>query len=526
MSRKASGDLHTLIHALSQAEKRYVKLFLSRHSVDARPQTAALFDAIAAQESYDERELKSRHAHEPFVDRLSVAKNELMRQILRAMRLYHDDDNRETRLLALYADARFLRDRGLVHHAKARFEEAYALATELHDHGMRAKVCLDLRYVNATLGRTLDPVPDTKLDNISAIARAIDEHGFFHAVAERLYAAIRKYGATDAPELRWVAEELHRMALAYGEPSTTDARTLWLRFQSGKAFYVDHDPDAAAAFDLERLKRYDDDPRWRQERMSAYVAILSNTTIRFLQGGRHDEAFDLIGRLRTIRRFELHRLPASTKVDVNSTWAYMELAAAVVAMRFDHALTNMDEILAVLNELDTRSYDQPVRVASHINVALIHWFHQQFDVALRHIDIITRFPSDIRADIQTAARLLRICIAYETDDVDKAENLIRTERRKGAQSDAPRPADEDLFLQTFTKLLQARSRRSIQRIMQETAETLGHLEHRRPSNLTTNIIGFRHWLAGKLDGTSTVTAARAFYAHGAPGKEPDAPSRA
>lgn len=526
MSRTASSDLHTLIHALTQAEKRYVKLFLQRHTAEERPQTVALFDAMAALEAYDEVQLKARHATEPFVRRLSVAKNELMQQILRAMRLYHDDDDRETRLMALYSDARFLRERGLAHHAKRRYEQAMLLAEELNDHGMRAKMRLDLRYVNTTLGRSLEPLPDPVLDDISDIARAIDDHGFFHAIAERLYAAIRQYGATDAPELRWIANELYRMAIERGAPTTTDARTLWLRFQSGKAFYVDHDPDAAVIFDLERLKRYDDDPRWRQERMSAYVAILSNTTIRLLQGGRHDEAFDLVGRLRSIRRFELHRLPASTQIDVNSTWCYMELAAAVVAMRFDDANRLMDEILHVLRDMDRRSYDTPVRVAAHINVALVHWFQHQPKTALHHIDIIARFPPSIRADIQTGARLLRILIHFESDDHTTVEKLIRTERRKGAQTDAPRPVDEELFLQTMTKLLNARSQRAIRRILQETSDAYGRMEQRRPSNFTTNIFGFSHWLAARLAGTSVIDAARAYYANGAPGKGPDAPSRA
>jgi hypothetical protein len=523
MSRSTSTDLHVLIHALTQAEKRYVKLFLRRHASDAVPQTVALFDAVAAMPTYDEALLKQRHANEPFIQRLSVAKRELLHLILRAMRLYHDDANREARLVSLYVDARFLRDRGLGLLSKRFYDEAVALADELNDHAMKARLRIDQRYLNATLGIIPEAAADPRIDDLPEIARAIDDHGFFHGISLRLHTAIRIYGTSNAPQLRAIADELHRLALERGEPKTTDSRVLWLRFLSSKAFFVDHDAATAAGYDLERLRRYDDDPRWREERMTPYAALLSSTTIRLLQSHRHDEAFELIDRLRTIRRFDLHRLTPANRREVNTTWVNMELLAAVVTMRFDDVMASMDDVTSVLRDMDTTDYDSPVRIAAHINLALVRWFHRQFDEALHHIDIITGFPPTVRIDMQVAARLLRICIFYETDDHDRAENLIRTERRKGAQSDVPRPADEELFLQTFSKLLQARSRRAIQRILQEAAEAYQLMEQGRPSNLTTNIIGFRHWLDAQLSGTSVVAAARAYYANGAPGKGPDAP---
>ena len=46
MTKTASGDLHYLIHSLMGTEKRYFKIYTSRHTLEGGNKYVRLFDAI------------------------------------------------------------------------------------------------------------------------------------------------------------------------------------------------------------------------------------------------------------------------------------------------------------------------------------------------------------------------------------------------------------------------------------------------------------------------------------------------
>jgi len=74
--KKASAELHTLIHSLSSSEKRYIRL----HS-DAE-QGIELMDAILKQSEYNENLLKQAYAKASFIKNLAVNKKHLFQLML------------------------------------------------------------------------------------------------------------------------------------------------------------------------------------------------------------------------------------------------------------------------------------------------------------------------------------------------------------------------------------------------------------------------------------------------------------
>ena len=56
----ASEDLHKLIKSLSQSEKRFFKIYASRHVIGEQNNYVQLFDAIANQKNYNEKAIKEK----------------------------------------------------------------------------------------------------------------------------------------------------------------------------------------------------------------------------------------------------------------------------------------------------------------------------------------------------------------------------------------------------------------------------------------------------------------------------------
>ena len=82
MPRKSQDHVHRLIRSMTRAEKRYFKLYIGRHVVEASSNHGVLFNAIADMEVYDERALMERYANEAFTHKFAITKRRLYGAIL------------------------------------------------------------------------------------------------------------------------------------------------------------------------------------------------------------------------------------------------------------------------------------------------------------------------------------------------------------------------------------------------------------------------------------------------------------
>src|SRR3954465_8378762 len=88
---KPSDELHQLIRNLSMSEKRYFKIFSSRHVIAGENNYIRLFDAIEGQPEYNEEKIKARFRKETFAAHLPSEKHYLYQQVLDSLNAFHKD---------------------------------------------------------------------------------------------------------------------------------------------------------------------------------------------------------------------------------------------------------------------------------------------------------------------------------------------------------------------------------------------------------------------------------------------------
>ena len=98
MSNKASDSLHTLIKSMTKPEKRYFKVFSSRHIIGDSNNYEMLFDAIDKQNIYDEEKLLKKFKGQPFINRFSISKNRLYAALLKCLDSFHSNSSVEAQL--------------------------------------------------------------------------------------------------------------------------------------------------------------------------------------------------------------------------------------------------------------------------------------------------------------------------------------------------------------------------------------------------------------------------------------------
>jgi hypothetical protein len=140
MSNVVSDNLHKLVKSLTKAEKRYFKVFSSRHIIGDHNNYEILFDAIDKQEVYDEDKLLKKFKDKAFTQRFSISKNRLYSAILKSLDSFHGESSVQSQLHKqlhaieiLYHKSLFDQCLKLLHSAKKQAEtnECFLILLEI-----------------------------------------------------------------------------------------------------------------------------------------------------------------------------------------------------------------------------------------------------------------------------------------------------------------------------------------------------------------------------------------------------------
>lgn len=123
---KPSDNLFKLIKSLDKSEKGYFKKFALGHGKNSN--YILLFNAIDAQDVYDEEALLKKFKTQAFAKQIAVTKNYLWELILRSQRQYRRDVSKFMQLNGLLENGEILFEKGLYEEALKQWDKAKNLA--------------------------------------------------------------------------------------------------------------------------------------------------------------------------------------------------------------------------------------------------------------------------------------------------------------------------------------------------------------------------------------------------------------
>ena len=124
MANSYSDALFELIKSLSKSEKRYFKIYSSRHTIGEKNNSVILFDCISKMNTYEEEKIFSQFKGEAFLNKFSITKNRLYQQILNSLDSFHAHDSIDNELNKSIHSAELLFNKGLYHQSKKLLDSA------------------------------------------------------------------------------------------------------------------------------------------------------------------------------------------------------------------------------------------------------------------------------------------------------------------------------------------------------------------------------------------------------------------
>lgn len=432
MNQPQQDHLHRLIRSMDPAEKRYFKVYTSRHLVGGSSNHQILFDAIDGQDEYNEAALLHRFKKEAFTNRFAITKHRLYDTILRSLDAYHAESSVDARLRRSLHHVEIL-------HARALYPEAEKLLASVRrtaaKHG-RTSLLVAVRewesrlmeqanyaHANATAvdvwvdeGRELLDV-QAQVDRLWALKSDLFRTLYAKGQARSTAALSALEGLKTLPELlptsTWhspKAEYLYhhiRSAIAFAEGKAEQSREHLLRNRALIRARYDH---------------FSEEP-------SLLLGVLGNLAYVTAQLGHHGEAHDL---LREFRQAPMDfNMPDTPDLDVKlfSTSYSLELALLCHAGDFALAAAQLPAIERGLQRHED-SIGAVRKAGFYYQMAYAAFGAGDAETALRLTNkLLNDISIDESEDAVCYGRLLHLILLLETGRTDMVRFAARNTTR-------------------------------------------------------------------------------------------------
>lgn len=498
---KNPSDLFQLVRSLSKSEKRYFKIYASRHVIGEQNNYIKLFDAIDRQKEYDEEAVRKEFAAEVFIKQLSVTKNYLYRLILESMRAYHAERTPRAQVRGLLNDVDFLVGRRLFGQADKVIDKAIKTAQANEEYVL----LLEAMALQRTIMREIryeDQSPDDIERFYTAFLETlslVDNVARYWQLSAVMYLSYVTKGSTrDADDFRQLEELLaHPLLASEDQALTFEARQFYYHIHSTYNF-IRGDYKAAHASSVKLINLLESRPQYLLTNTLGYLGIITNFLIDSFYLGYLDEFFDKIRSLRSLLDTYPELRTEQLEAEIFKNTYNLELFAYTDLGEYEKGLKIVGDIEAGLERYG-EYIDAATLLTFYYNLATLHFIAEKYNEALKWINvIINETDAEVRADVDCFARIFSLVIHFELGNYDLLEYLLKSTYRYLYKRNRLYQF-ESVVLRFIRKLTRVHTREQLLELFAEAREELQPLAE---DPLEKKAFEFFHpllWLESKIE---------------------------
>ncbi len=468
---KKNEQLFFLIKSLTKSEKRYFKLLTTINGENNN--YLKLFDAIEAQEKYDEAWIKKKFEKERFTNQLTTAKNYLRNLLLKSLRMYHSDISNDAKAKASLLNAEILYQKGL--YALSRFEaqKAQKISDEYDILSVKYEALTwQKRIIQAEDPRQIEKLKEIG-ENLLQVSSQINEYAHVwksNISGEALEGSFQEINESDPLPLVMMQRLLNFQMNLYQENSR------------------------GAILELEKIvEKYDEFTHRKMEEAETYMVILNNLIAFYVFEKRHPDALLLISRAKQFIN-GLKTIGAPAFKTLLRTYN-IELEIYREQKDFEMGEKLIDEI-----NRSIEYYSLPVPISYKLSFwfqfAYLFFIGRKYSESLKWINILLGYRStELREDLITYAHWLNLMVHFELKNyfvlryfVDSTKRYLSKRRNINSY--------EKLLLNLFIRI--ARSPETeLRTIFRGCYKKLMEEKNVIPSDVI-DYVDFYRWMEGKM----------------------------
>ncbi len=494
---KKPDKLYELIQSMSMSEKRYFKLYASRHTIGEKNNYTTLFDVMEEMLIYSSAELLALLKKRKVSTRhISSDKNYLYHLILRGLSAYHTGKTVSLEVKELLHQIEILYLRGFYDHCLPILKKAMKKSEKYDLYPMTLEIASWQRKIlrrEGDLERVMESLNDSMnhmalLDNLNAYMK-------LYFQISRLQARKDKVRSL---EDRAIYDEfiIHPFLEDESIALTHMARIYFWRCHARYNYVVD-EPTEELAANERLLNLMEEDPAYVQEYPSEYITVHSR--ILNLKRNRSDEEFE--GELKTFRDFpnQLKRSRRKLEAEVDSLSVLIEMRRMLENRKFGMAVRIFSDSTAVLQRYR--------RLIPGKRLAHFHYLHAymfvgigEYAKALPHLNPVLNDKFDqVGMEIQTFSRMLNLIVHFELGNDRLLRYNTDATLRYLKKNDYLYPV-ENCFIELFRSLLKSKTKEQQYDHFRRCKAQLSDLLQDHYTRNTLAYFDMQYWLERKISG--------------------------
>ena len=495
---KKSETLFDLIQSLSQSEKRFFKIYASRHTMGEQNSYVKLFECIDKMNSYDEKKLLQRIKQESFAQYLPAAKNYLYNMILECLDIYHKDSSIERQISKLINIARVLSEKKLDDQSKKIIEKAKTLSEEYE----RFENLVTIFSLQKNIGFNQDVLNSYEIEkeyehiflSIDRLKKKMDYQKLFDSLLaqRRSGGPVRNAKELSDLESKYVSAFLHPPL----DIQSLDAQVYFLLARLEYA-RIGRDKEACRKSAKALFEHFESNEHRIDHYIQPYAYLLNVYIVERLYSNRAEADHALV-KLDTIsKRISPKAFTNEVKVKL---WeiCYTCLTDIAIAFRdYEYAFSNMDAIKKGLIHYE-RYMTPSFRLVLWSNISCIYFSAGNYKQALKWSNEVVNETPGYREDIFYITRVLYVLIHLELGNQLIMSNLLQSLYRYLYKKNRVYKF-ESIFFKYLRLFLRADTKHEQRKLLKDFKKELLPLQKDRFENLIFGDIDLIGWIDRKLN---------------------------
>ena len=418
-----SNSLFLLIKAMTKAEKRHFKMYSSINAIDGDKDYIRLFDAMEAQEAYDEKALLEKFKNEPYFSQLNGVKFYLYRQIMKSLKIIQDDSSDNVKLQNYLAEIEILFGKKLFKNCATTIKKARIYAQK-HENFLKLLEIMAWESKIATWNHDVDEVESLKREWKEEGHDVLKKYTEIFELKPLIYDitsfVLRKGHAKTDSEIHFIKNILSDKLLQ-DEKSSFNGELNRLVITSNCLGALGMEEERLLA-SKKMIALYDRFPG-QLSLNNYFFNMLSHANLSLsLKKAIYSDL--LVQKLTIVYENRCSELELKNKV------GYLNIRSSFLLFQgqFREALNLLDNIDKLIEgrggELDSNSelYLYELKFA-------VYFCNKEFKKSQHYVRKIINSKSGVRVDIQTSARIAYLIIQYEEREYSHLEYAWRSTYR-------------------------------------------------------------------------------------------------
>jgi len=430
MAKSNSDQLFRLIKALTPAEKRYFKIFVSKGSSASDAKFIKLFNLIDKQTDYDEAKIldqdKSLKASQ-----LSNLKAHLYRQILQSLNNYNPNNDIEIRIREILNHTNILYNRALYEQCWKMLEKGRQLAEANDKQRLLFEIIEFEKRLLTKLIRT--DIKEQVLDLVKeseSQQKKLQNINIFQNLSIRLYSFYLQLGfIRNSNDFEIVNRFLYSSLPAFKEENLTfDEKNYLYNSLVGYYLFI-QDIERGYEYAKKWVDLFEQNPEMILAKLENYIKAIHNLLVAQSKLFKYHEFDKFSKKFELISELEGLSLTNNIKLMLFKYSSVHKINKFFMTGRFTEGSQIIPEISADLEKFEDFLDTHTVTIF-HYKFACMYFGDEDYSKTVFWLNkIINSKDVNIRSDIHGFARILNLISHWELGNTDLVDYYIRSTYR-------------------------------------------------------------------------------------------------